>query len=95
MTQLIRSIDGAVLRISKTRLTEVKAQEGYRYKFFAYLKDLGEDKSGFDAHGVHGEFRHIAHGLSMDWKERQIGCQEFDKKNWAILTKAIKAALKG
>lgn len=95
MTQLIRSIDGAVLRISKTRLTEVKAQEGYRYKFFAYLKDLGEDKSGFDGHGVHGEFRHIAHGLSMDWKERQIGCCTFDKKNWAILTKAIKAALKG
>ena len=95
MTQLIRSIDGAVLRISKTRLTEVKAQEGYRYKFFAYLKDLGEDKGGFDAHGVHGEFRHLARDLSMNWADQHIGCQYFDVKNFSILKKAIRAALKG
>lgn len=93
MAQLIRSISGDTLVITEGKLIEVHKQNGDDL-YYAYLSDLGEDRGMFPGHCLDFPQEYIPM-LSMDWAKRQIGCQEFDEKNFSILTTAINAALKG
>jgi len=92
MTQLIRSKGGDTLKITKDKLIEVSKNEDDDSKFWTYLHELGSENRMFYAYPVDQVGSAY---LTMNWADRQIGCCEFDEKNWAILTRAIKAALKG
>ena len=92
MTQLIRSKDGDTLKITKDKLIEVSKNEDDDSKFWAYLHELGSENRMFYAYPVDQVGSAY---LSMNWADRHIGCQYFDVKNFSILKKAIKAALKG
>jgi hypothetical protein len=94
VAQLIRSNSGDTLIITEGKLIEVHEKNEDEELYFAYLRDLGEDKHMFPGHCLDFPQGYIPM-LSMDWAKRQIGCQEFNEENFSILAEAIRAALKG
>lgn len=91
---LITDRGGRNLRLGKTRLSEID-WAGFSY-FTVNLVDL--TRAAAKTHSVY--IRERRRGKKTGWnllvtyspRERRIGCRVFDRKNWALIRTAVKAA---
>ena len=95
MTQLIRSVDGDTLSVTKDKLTEVKKADGDTTLWFAYLRDMSKGTVRITIYRADTPSHDPCHYISMNWADRHIGCQYFTRDTFRIITRAIKAALNG